>query len=117
MTLSRKLAQVIVEKNVKVTDVVELLRTYNLLSLLPSVLKAVKQARNNEKAKDTIAIESPFALSEKSIARIKRVVGNDIAEHSVSLNKELLSGFRARFREKLYDASAERIINQLLTTN
>ena len=62
---------------------------------------------------DSIIIESPFPLSDDSIKKIKRIVGNDIAEHEVMINPQVLAGFKARFRGTLYDGSAERIIKQL----
>ena len=113
MTLSRKLAQLIVEKNVSVDAVAETLRTYKLLSLLPSVARAVSQLSQDESARDTIRIETPFPMSSETIAHIKRIVGNDIASHSITINTNLLAGFKARFKGKLYDGSAERIAKQL----
>ena len=113
MTLSRKLAKLIVEKNVKIEDVIKTLQTYNLLSLLPSVKNAVTKLAKDESARDTVHIETPFELSPETVAHIKRIVGNDLAPHEVVINKTLLAGFKARFKGKLYDGSAERIINQL----
>jgi F0F1-type ATP synthase delta subunit len=115
MSLSRDLAHIIIEKGVSVKNVEKVLRAYKLLSLLPFVLEDVKRLEQNTKVRDTIAIESPFPLSEKAIARVKRIVGNDIADHAVTINKSVLSGFKARFKGRLYDASAERIIKQLIT--
>jgi F0F1-type ATP synthase delta subunit len=112
MTLSRKLAQLMVEKNIHIDDVMELLGKYKLTSLLPSILKAVAQLGGDKHAADTLHIESPFALSSDAVAKIKRIVGNDMAAHVVTINTKLLAGFRARFKGKLYDGSAERIINQ-----
>ena len=114
VTLSRRLAYEIVNKGVSVNDVTEVLKTYKLLSLLPSILKAVSQLHSVNVLQETILIESPFTLSPKALARIKRIVGNDIADHELTISKKLLSGFRARFRGKLYDVSAERIIRQLV---
>lgn len=110
MTLSRKLASLIVEKNVKLEDIIKQLESYKLLSLLPSIKEAVKKMAKDEGARDTVHIESPFNLSSDSIARIKRIVGNDLAPHEITLNPALLVGFKARFKGKLYDGSAERII-------
>ncbi len=112
MTLSRKLAHLMVEKNVHIDDVMELLTKYKLTSLLPSILKAVSQLGGDKQAADTLHIESPFPVSQAALAKIKRIVGNDMAPHEVTINTKLLAGFRARFKGKLYDGSAERIINQ-----
>jgi F0F1-type ATP synthase delta subunit len=116
MSLSRNLAHIIVEKGVSIKNVENVLRTYKLLPLLSLVLLNVKRLASDQSARDTIVIESPFSLNEKAIGRVKRIVGNDIAEHTVTINKDVLSGFKARFKGKLYDGSAERIIKQLITS-
>lgn len=114
MILSRKIAEVIVRKGAKIDDVVDALRSYKLLALLPSIKKAVEQMNRDEHLEESIAIESPFPLNEKAIAQIKRLAGNDLALHSVTINKNLLAGFKARFKGKLYDGSAERIVQRLI---
>jgi F0F1-type ATP synthase delta subunit len=113
MTLSRKIAELIIRKNVSVTDVVETLREYNLLPLLPSIKTAVEKAGSLGREEDVIRIESPFELNGSALSRIKRIVGNDLAETEVTINKDILAGFKARFKGKLYDGSAERIIRQI----
>ena len=117
MTLSRKLAQIILKKDVKVQNLIEVLSTYNLLSMLPLILKDVKQITKNKNLNDTVLIESPFEVSDEAVAKIKRIVGNDLASHEVTINKNLLAGFKARFKGKLYDGSAERILKQLVATS
>jgi F0F1-type ATP synthase delta subunit len=113
MTLSRKLAKLIVEQGVSVEDVVTTLTTYNLLGLLPAVLDRVVEISSHKKANGVIAIEAPFTLSDEAIAHIKKITGNSDVEHEVTINKNILAGFKARFRGTLYDGSAERIIKQL----
>ncbi len=113
MTLSRKLATLIIEEKATVTEVTEALSSYKLLSLLPLVLQAVKRLTAAESAYATVAIESPFPVSGDAVSHIKRIVGNDLADHTITINQSLLAGFKARFRGKLYDGSAERIIKQL----
>ena len=81
---------------------------------LGSFKKAVEQMNRNESSQSAIAIESPFPLDEDAVARIKRIAGNDLAPHTLVINKNLLAGFKARFRGRLYDGSAERVIKQLL---
>ncbi|HCC05849.1 TPA: hypothetical protein DEP94_00570 [Candidatus Nomurabacteria bacterium] len=113
MTLSYKIAKLIVEKDANIDDVVVLLRKYKLLSLITSIKDQVKRLGKDVNQRDTLQIESPFEMSNEAIASIKRIVGNDLAPHTLSINKNLLAGFKARFKEKLYDASAERVIRQL----
>lgn len=114
MTLSRNIADMIVRKGASVDDVEEILRSYNLLSLLPSIKKEVKQMATANEEDNAIAVESPFPLDESALARIKRIVGNDLAPARLTINKDILAGFKARYRGRLYDGSAERIIKQLL---
>lgn len=113
MTLSRTIARLLVEKNLKTDDLVDTLRTYNLLSLLPSIQKAVVEMGKNSGLEDVIRIESPFEIGTQALSRIKRIVGNDLAPASVTINKEILAGFKARYKGNIYDGSAQRIINQL----
>lgn len=114
MTLSRNLAQLIVEKNISVEDVATTLAKYNLLGLLPAIKDNVIEMASHKKSGNTLAIETPFPLSEDAIARIKDITGNSKVAHEVTINKNLLAGFKARFKGKLYDGSAERIIRQLI---
>lgn len=114
MTLSYKIAKIIVEKDANIDDVIVLLRKYKLLSLITSIKDQVKRLGKDVNQRDTLQIESPFEIGDDAIKNIKRIVGNDLAPHSISINKNLLAGFKTRFKEKLYDASAERIIKQLV---
>jgi F0F1-type ATP synthase delta subunit len=113
MTLSRSIAKLVVQKNLKIDDLVDSLRTYNLLSLLPSIKEAVSKLLEENTQKDAIHIESPFEINQPALQKIKRIVGNDLAETEVVINKTILAGFKARHKGKLYDGSAERIIKQL----
>lgn len=113
MSLSRRIAETVAEKGVDAPIVVETLARYGLISLLPAIrteLEKISRARGD---RETIRVESPFPLDDRALARIKRIVGNDLASADVIINKELLAGFKARYKERLYDGSAERIIKQL----
>ncbi len=113
MTLSRTIAELIVKKKVKVEHIEEVLRSYKMLALLPNILVAVKKITQDVGKENAIHIESPFELDKEALAQIKRIIGNDMAETEVTINKDILAGFKARFKGKLYDGSAERIIRQL----
>lgn len=114
MPLSRKLAKLIVSGKASLEDVISLLTTYKMLALLPSLKKAITQMTSVTGKRDTLMIESPFPLSDESITIIKNIVGDETVKYEVSINKSILSGFKARFKGHLYDASAERIIKQLI---
>lgn len=114
MTLSRSIAKLVVEKNVKLEHVVEILRTYKLLALLPSIRSSMVKIHEEKNASSTIEIESPFEVTGDALMRIKRIIGNDLANTNVTINKNILAGFKARFKGKLYDGSAERIMKALI---
>jgi F0F1-type ATP synthase delta subunit len=114
MSLSRTIAKALYTQKTTEGDVVSLLTKYNMLSLLPSIVKELKQFSLQGNKQDTLLIEAPFDLDVSAISKIKRIAGNDLASHEISINKNLLSGFRARFKGVLYDGSADRIIKQFL---
>jgi F0F1-type ATP synthase delta subunit len=66
-----------------------------------------------KKGNTVVKIESPFPLADEAIIHIKKVIGNGDAPHEVTINTNLLAGFKARCKGILYDGSAERIIRQL----
>lgn len=113
MILSRNLANLIVEEKVSVEDIVTLLTKYNLLGLLPAIKEKAEEIASHAKRGDTLAIETPFPLSIDTISLIKKMTGNDTAIHEITINKNILAGFKARCKGKLYDGSAERIVRQL----
>jgi F0F1-type ATP synthase delta subunit len=117
MKLSRNIARLLVEKKVTLDTVVTMLQRYAMVGILPSIEKAVKEIHEGENDKGTLKIESPFPLSDDAIGVIKRIVGNDVAPHEVTINRQLLAGFKVRFKERLYDGSAERITKKLLATS
>ena len=114
MSLSHSLAVLLIQGKTTTDNVVAVLTKYRMLSLLPEVLKAVKKLESGAKTHDSIMVESPFPLSGDVLSRIQRIVGNDLAHTEVSIKKSILSGFKARYKGKLYDGSGERIIKQLL---
>lgn len=114
MTLSRTIASLIVHKNLKVEDTVEILRTYNLLSLLPEIKESVKQMTERQGEENSISIETPFSLGAEALSKIQHMIGGSQAPVRVIINKNILAGFKARYKGKLYDGSAERIIQELI---
>lgn len=113
MVLSHKLAKLLVENKITVQSCISFLEENKLTSLLPTILRIVKNRVSKNITHETLMIESPFNLSSDSIKKIKRIIGNDLAVHKETINPKLLAGFRARFKGTLYDASAIRITEQL----
>jgi F0F1-type ATP synthase delta subunit len=114
MSLSRKIAILIVTERTTLHDVIASLTKYKMLSLLPSIKQALVQVSSQAGTRDVIEIESPFPLSDDAIMKVKHIVGNDAVEHEVTINPKLLAGFKARYKGMLYDGSADRIIKQLV---
>lgn len=114
MSLSRKIAEVVMRKEIPAGKIVETLSAYDLLSLLPSIKKDLEKLIAQKGDWDRVDIESPFPLNEDALAKVRRIVGNDLAPTKVTINKDLLAGFKARWKGKLYDGSAVRIIKQLI---
>lgn len=114
MSLSRAIAHHIVAEKTTIPEVLDLLKKYRLTALLPSIKQSVEKLAATTAKRETIIIETPFPVSDDSVKKIKRIVGNDLAKHEVVLNQDLLAGFRATFKGTLYDGSANRIIKQLL---
>lgn len=114
MILSRKLANLLIEKKVSVDDITVLLAKYKLLALFPAIKSFVVETSLRNSVSDTLLIESPFALSEDTVTHIKKITGNEKSPHVVTLNKKILAGFKARYKGKLYDGSAERIMKEFI---
>lgn len=114
MSLSRILATLIISERTTVPRVTELLAKYKMLSLLPSIKQAIIQVSLVSNKKDTIMIESPFPLSDDAIQKVRYIVGDASAPHEVIINKQLLAGFKARYKGIAYDGSAERIVKELV---
>jgi F0F1-type ATP synthase delta subunit len=114
MPLSRKLATLLIDGKATLADVVALLTKYKMLSLLPSIKHALTQMASAKSVEETILIQSPFPLTESSVSHIRTIIGDKDAQHRVVINKNVLAGFKAKFKGMVYDGSAERIIKQFI---
>lgn len=113
MSLSRKLALLINSNQTDIKQVVTVLTKYRMLSLLPNIRQSLIQIASTESSRDTVLIESPFPLSEEATQSIKNLVGGHAAHTETAINKDVLAGFKARYKGVLYDGSAERIVREL----
>ena len=114
MSLSYQLAKLLLLGQVTVEELINVLTKYKMLALLPSVKKALSNLSLGEGMRSTIMIETPFPLSDQALEKVKTIAGERSAPHIVTINKNVLAGFKARFKGTLYDGSAERIIKQLI---
>lgn len=113
MTLSHKLARLVVEKNIPVSLLVSSLSSYKRSSLLYPIKRHLESIAKEQSSKETLFVETPFDLSNEALLTIARLTKAEDKEHQITLNKSLLAGFKARYRGKLYDGSAQRIIRKL----
>ncbi len=112
MSLSRSIALYLETSNTTLKDLEEVLGKYNLQSLLPEILRILSRKQKMREQKEMVEIESPFLLNEESLLFIKQLVKASEARHSVTINENLLAGFKAKYKDVMYDGSAERIIKQ-----
>ena len=115
MSLSRTIAQSIVKNNLPLESVVERLKTYKLLPLLTPIMHHLRVLEKQSSREDTLEIESPFPVSDESLAVILKKSGSKKeSKYHITITPSILAGWKARYRGKLYDGSAERIIRQLV---
>lgn len=99
----------------KVAD--ELLRfvkKYGLQSRLPQILSYIQKEAEVERVKNTLQIESSFELSEESINRVASFVSAPKDAHiKVVINKKLLGGFLAYWKDKKVDGTLENTVRKL----
>ncbi|MEN9852190.1 MAG: hypothetical protein RI996_133 [Candidatus Parcubacteria bacterium] len=82
--------------------------------LVLPILQKLQFYFETQRASDQICIESPFVLSQESLSTIATKITSDTDVEITQIQKpELLAGFRAVHKGILYDASAQRYINEL----
>lgn len=112
MSLSRNIATYLETSNTSLNELEEVLTKHKLQSLLPEILRFLSRKQKIREQKERVMIESPFPLSDESLSAIKQLVNGKDAEHTVTINGDLLAGFKAKYKDLMYDGSAERIIKQ-----
>jgi F0F1-type ATP synthase delta subunit len=112
MSLSRNIATFLETSETSLSELEAVLSKHKLQSLLPEILRFLLRGQKIRQEKETVIIESPFPLSEDSLSVIKKLVKGKDVEHRVVINGDLLAGFKAKYKDRQYDGSAERIIKQ-----
>lgn len=112
MSLSRTLAQTLFTKNISSSSLERVLSKYNLESLLPSIVKELRAIKKSKSTNETLRIETPFALNDEAVKHIKGLLGAHDAVHNISINKDLLAGFRAHYKGVVYDGSVSRALKE-----
>ncbi len=90
-------------------------REKNLGYLLPNVLKYLEEEITEKREKETLVIKSKNDLSLNIIEKIKIFVRFDEKEGKIKLIKDnnILGGFIARYRDKIFDASVNNNLRLL----
>ncbi len=107
-------AELLIKRKVTVDNLVSFLKKHNLLTLLPGVLDYLKHKEAQHLEHNTLVIETPFDLNDKSLEFIKNKIGSDALETDVVIKDELLAGYVARFRGVEYDHSAKTVIENFV---
>jgi F0F1-type ATP synthase delta subunit len=110
MSLSVKIAKAIRSNSISLTEVEGVLAKYKLTPLLGEIYKHLVREEKRLALKDVVQIDSPFPLSDDAIKSIKKRVGAEDKEHHIRIDTELLAGFRAKYKDTMYDGTAKRII-------
>src|SRR3989338_6461886 len=75
---------------------------YNLKSLIKSVLFRIESLREKDEEKNKIAITLAIKSDEKSLEDIKKTIGSEGGEAEVVIDKEILGGFTAKYKNMLH---------------
>jgi len=88
-------------------------RRYNIENRIESVIFHLEAelARKNEKNKAFITLAQP--TSEESLGKIKQTLGAEKAEVALEYDEKLIAGFRAYYKDKLYEANVGGALNDL----
>jgi F0F1-type ATP synthase delta subunit len=112
---AKAISYLLIQSRVTTEELFTFLKEQKMLTLLPLIISEVKERKVELEKRDTIFIESPFTLYDKNILVIKELIGGDKdAKVKLKEEKELLSGFRATYKDHRYDTSARAIINDLI---
>jgi F0F1-type ATP synthase delta subunit len=79
----------------------------------PALIR-LKQLLKQDQQFETLNIEAPFLLAKEQVDKIsQKVTGKQVELKEFKLNENLLAGFTARYKGKLYDGSARQYITKL----
>lgn len=112
--LSDAFAHLLIEKKITVSKLEKLLSKYHLSTLLPSILISLKRLEAKQKEHEVVHVSSPFPLSEKTIESIKKELHAPHAEHAVHINKELVAGYVASYKEKKINKSVRLVLDRFI---
>ncbi len=89
-------------------------RKYGLETQLPAILKNIETELFIRAQKETLMIQSPYALDNVTLSHIKKFVA--VPEHTkteTTEHPELIGGFRAYWHDQKYDGSVANTLEAL----
>jgi F0F1-type ATP synthase delta subunit len=89
-------------------------KKHKLENYLPQILENLRKESLKQKVKETLFVETPFDESKESLSKIQNYIsvsGNSPVSHKV--NKNILGGFRAYYKDKKFDGSLENVLKKL----
>lgn len=96
-----------------------LLTRSHLTHLFPAIVALLEKKVVEESKQDTVAITSATTLSENIVDRISDLVHKDVgsipASVSMVVDKNLVGGFVAVYKGKVFDGSVATMLTSLLT--
>jgi F0F1-type ATP synthase delta subunit len=111
---AKALAHILIKGNISHELIFSFLEKRKLLTLLPEIVKELQKIQKSEDLAQTLQIQTPFPLNDEAKKSIEDLVGSSHKNTKVIVQKSLLSGFTATYEGKLYDASAQRILRELI---
>lgn len=118
MIKSKQLAKALFELSKESIDDLDkkffdFIKKRNLDSQIPSIFYHLEKINEREKEKVSIIIEAPHDLSQKTIENVKDFLQASNLPEVFKKNKDLIGGFRAKWRGNLYDASVSNSLKKL----
>ncbi len=107
-----------IEKGVDIEVVLskteEVLKENRQQMFLPGALECLSVLLKRDQDYSTLVIQSPFLLEESQADQIsKNLTGEPKTRRTLQINQDLLAGFKATYKGKVYDGSARQYITKL----
>ncbi|MBU0612021.1 F0F1 ATP synthase subunit delta [Patescibacteria group bacterium] len=118
MIKSKQLAKALFElseENTKDLDnkFFDFIEKKNLKAQLPSVLYHLEKIIELDKEKNGIQIETAHEIKHDTVKHIKSFLKADDLSEVIKIKKELIAGFRAKWKGTIYDASIMTSLKKL----
>lgn len=107
-----------IEKGVDIEVVIskteEVLKENRQQMFLLGALECLSILLRKDQDYSTLVIQSPFSLEDQQVDQISnKVTGESNTRRDMQINKNLLAGFRATYKGRVYDGSARQYITKL----